>query len=201
MASFKELKSAIESVADDDFDLDVYLNNIKTYIKYVYNRTNKATTLDDILLNTIINDHSDEFEISKRIKQLQMKVGDIWQEVIGTFSEFKTLHTGHKTGLDIISHKRKVIIELKNRYNTDNASARKANYDKLSKYKLKHPDFRCIYGIINENSKNGKHFIINHNNIDIEYYSGNKFLKFIFGKHKKKIIEEVQNYISLLFIL
>lgn len=60
-----------------------------------------------------------------------MKIGEIWQEIIGQYDTFTNLGRGHHTGLDILSNKRKIIIELKNRTNTDNASAKKSNLDKL----------------------------------------------------------------------
>ena len=55
-------------------------------------------------------------------KQRQMKVGEIWQEVLGTYDGFINLKVGHETGLDILSHTKKIAIELKNRTNTDNSS-------------------------------------------------------------------------------
>lgn len=77
---------------------------------------------------------------SLRIKQRQMKYGEVWQVAIGNFDEFCDLGIGHETGLDVMSKTRKIIIELKNRYNTDNSSSRKANNDKLAKFKCANPD-------------------------------------------------------------
>ena len=42
-------------------------------------------------------------------RQRQMKIGEIWQEVIGNYDEFKNLKNGDKTGLDILSHKKKLL--------------------------------------------------------------------------------------------
>ena len=64
-----------------------------------------------------------------------MKIGEIWEEAIGNYDGFIKLKIGNDTGLDIISKSRKIIIELKNRTNTDNHSSRKANMDKLVKFK------------------------------------------------------------------
>lgn len=86
--------------------------------------------LDDLLLNRYIDEHQTDFATSLKIKQLQMKIGAIWQIAIGNYKDFIDLGTGHQTGLDILNTNRKCIIELKNRYNTDNASARKTNYEK-----------------------------------------------------------------------
>jgi len=68
-------------------------------------------------------------------KQRQMKIGEIWQEVLGNYNGCINLKIGHETGLDIISHTRKFAIELKNRTNTDNSSSKKSNLDKLAIFK------------------------------------------------------------------
>lgn len=83
-----------------------------------------------------------------------MKIGEIWQEVLGNYKDFINLKIGHESGLDIISHKNKFIIELKNRTNTDNYSSKKANLDKLARFKKNNPEYKCIYGNINHNTEN-----------------------------------------------
>ena len=63
--------------------------------------------------------------VALKEKQRQMKVGDIMQTVLGNYPGFKDLEKGHESGLDIISEERKIVAEIKNRTNTDNASAKK----------------------------------------------------------------------------
>lgn len=103
-----------------------------------------------------------------------MKIGQIWQEVLGNYDTYEDLGVGHETGLDIVSHKKKIIVELKNRTNTDNASSKKANLDKLGKFKKMHPDYTCIYGNINDTTKskteNGEIKDILHNGVTIKHY-------------------------------
>ena len=128
-----------------------------------------------------------------------MKIGNIWQIAIGNYKDFKDLKTGHTSGLDILSEKNEIIMEIKNRYNTDNKSARDKNYDKLVAFKNKNPKYTCIYGIINDKKPLGCKKIIIHNGVEIIYYSGRCFLKFIFGDNidfilkfiNRKIFEEV----------
>ena len=86
-------------------------------------------------------------------KQRQMKVGEIWQEVLGNYNGCVNLKIGHETGLDILSHTKKFAIELKNRTNTDNASSKKSNLDKLAKFKKHNPDYVCIYANINADTE------------------------------------------------
>ena len=66
-----------------------------------------------------------------------------------TGSNSQVLEKGNPFGLDIISHEKKVVIELKNSIKTDNSSSRKTNFDKLAKFKKSNPDYRCIYATIN----------------------------------------------------
>jgi hypothetical protein len=133
-------------------------------------------------------------------KQRMMKIGEIWQEVIGSYYGFINLKSGHKTGLDILSHSKKIAIELKNRTNTDNSPSRKYNFDKLSQFKKKNPDYRCIYANINANTKEktleGYTKKIVYNNVEIEHYVGYVFLKFIFEEDVDIIINFIKKIIE-----
>ena len=126
-----------------------------------------------------------------------MKIGLMWQNILGSYNDFTNLNNGHKTGLDIISVKRKIIIELKNRTNTDNNSSKKENFNKLALFKKYNPDYLCIYGCINENTKDktlkGSIKKIKHNNQDIYIYTGYKLLQRILEKNTYIIIYHIQN--------
>ena len=121
-------------------------------------------------------------------KQRQMKVGEIWQEVLGNYNGCVNLKIGHETGLDILSHTthtKKFAIELKNRTNTDNASSKKSNLDKLAKFKKSNPEYTCIYANINADTEKttlqGCIKKIIHDGVEIEHHVGYEFLKFILG--------------------
>jgi hypothetical protein len=170
-----------------------YFKKIDTIIKKIMSRPVKENITYDIL------DTPKSKEIKVLVlkeKQRQMKIGEIWQEVIGNYKNFMNLKQGHSTGLDIINEEQKIIIELKNRTNTDNASSRKANLDKLVKFKKNNPDYTCIYGNINENTeektKKGvkKTYIID--DVEIEYMSGYTFLLLIFGDDLQDVIEHLK---------
>ncbi len=138
--------------------------------------------------------------IALKEKQRQMKVGEIWQEVLGNYKEYVNLKIGHETGLDILSSSKKIAIELKNRTNTDNASSKKSNFDKLAKFKLANPDYVCIYANINADTKKktiqGSIKKLIHNGVEIEHQIGYEFLKFILGDDTEYIIEFVKNTID-----
>ena len=138
--------------------------------------------------------------IALKEKQRQMKVGDIWQSALGNYPEFIDLKQGHETGLDILSTTKKIAIELKNRTNTDNASSRKANFDKLANFKKAHPDYRCIYANINAETEKktltGSITIKIHNDVEIEHQTGYEFLTFILGEHTYIIINFIKHTID-----
>ena len=133
-------------------------------------------------------------------KQRQMKVGEIWQEVLGNYDGFINLKVGHKTGLDILSHTKKIAIELKNRTNTDNASSKKSNLDKLANFKKNNPDYICIYANINadteEKTLTGSIRKILHNGQELEHQVGYAFLQFMLTDDTDTIIQFVKNTIT-----
>jgi len=171
------------------FQLEEYLQTIQNKIQHILQRPSKEEIPFDILDNEM---DTQNLLISLRTKQKQMKYGEIWQMVIGNYDTFQDLRIGHPTGLDVLSEQRKIVIELKNRHNTDNASSRKSNFDKLAKFKNEHPDYECIYGIINDKTIDGTIKEISHNNQILKYYSGDKLFTLIFGNDKIKIIDFVK---------
>jgi hypothetical protein len=129
-----------------------------------------------------------------------MKIGEIWEECIGNWGTFKKLDKREGIGLDIISKDKKIVIELKNRTNTDNSSSRKSNLDKLSKFKKQNPEYTCIYANINDDTEEktmkGFRKKIIHNGVEIEHHIGYAFLQFIFEEHTEQIIEFIKDTIE-----
>ena len=123
-------------------------------------------------------------------KQLQMKYGEIWQTVIGEYDTFEDLKVG--AGLDVLSVERKIAMELKNRYNTDNAASKKTNLDKLAQYKKENPEYQCIYGVINDKTIDGKIKSIYYNEQEIHCYSGMKLFDHCFGKDRELVLYTVK---------
>jgi len=174
-----------------------YFEKIDKIIKTILSRPEKNVVTYDIL-DTEKSKHNKLIILKE--KQRQMKIGEIWQEVLGNYYGYVNLKTGHATGLDIISYEKKIAIELKNRTNTDNSSSRKSNLDKLSKFKKEHPDYICIYANINadtqEKTLKGITSIILHNDAEIHHMIGYGFLIFILGDDMEQIIEFVRNTID-----
>lgn len=180
-----------------NFDLQTYFTVINDKIFRILSFVNKENITFDIL------DSEQNTKIQHIIlmeKQKQMKIGYIWQEVLGNYDKFENLGVAHETGLDIISRSRKIIIELKNRTNTDNSSSKKHNFDKLSIFKKNNPDYTCIYGNVNDKTKEktqkGCIKTIVHNGVEIKHYIGFELLKLILNDDVDVIINVVKKIIN-----
>jgi len=161
-----------------------YFTNLKESIINILSRPERETLTYDIL-DTEKTIHNKLLALKER--QRQMKVGEIWQDALGNYDGFINLKIGHPTGLDILSHSKKIAVELKNRTNTDNASSKKSNLDKLSAFKQSNPDYTCIYANVNaddyEKTVRGMHKIIVHDGCEIHHMVGYELLKFMLGEN------------------
>ncbi len=196
MSSFKFNLKCFRFIKDD-FVLGKYFEEMEMIIKNILLKPENNVPTYDILDTEKIQKNK---LISLKEKQRQMKVGEIWQIIIGNYDGFINLKSRHKSGLDILSHTRKLAIELKNRTNTDNSSSRKTNFDKLSKFKKENPEYICIYANINDDTETktllGFNKKIIHNEVEIEHKVGYQFLKFIFEENTDDIIKFVKNTID-----
>jgi DNA (cytosine-5)-methyltransferase 1 len=196
----KALLSVIEKrevTVLEPFNMTTYFKKIDEIIKNIFSRDKKDVLSFDILDTEKMKEIK---LLSLKLTQYQMNIGEIWQTVIGNYENFEDLKTGDPSGLDILSSTRKIIIELKNRTNTDNDSSRKTNFDKLSKYKKEHPEYRCIYANINHDKKEktieGYNKKIIHDGVEIEQHVGKEFLKFIFEEKTDEILEFIKKTID-----
>jgi len=132
------------------------------------------------------------------IKALCIFEGKVW--------EILCLHVNgvkkNKNGLDLEDDIRKTIIEVKNRYNTDNSSSRANKFQQLrnacyQKLKEKNEYYTAIYGICNPKDKSEEYYK-DYNGFKIKYLSGDKFFSFVFGNNYNLIIQlaiTISNYI------
>lgn len=172
--------------------------NLEEYFKIIDKEIQKSLKtvvdnkkFDDILLNSYINKNEDDYIKYKKLHNLQMKMGKVWEIAIYNYKNNKKINNG----LDIINKERKYIIELKNRYNTCNSGSKNECYRKLSHFKKNNKEYKCIFAFINvKNEAEEKTLIYNKQNIHI--LSGDKFLKFIFENDYEKVLKHLQNLIE-----
>jgi len=184
-----------------EWSIETYLPNLTDNVKRILSRPEKVEIPTDILDT---DEHLEKVRISTEVKRRQMKCGAIWQYAIGNWKGWEDLGTGHSSGLDIRSVEKKIIGELKNRWNTDNSSSKKENHRKLLKYKMANPQYTCIYGHVNDKTPMGKIVIENiardeKENVDggeITHYYGEALLDFIFGEHKDLIVSTIKSTIA-----
>lgn len=182
---------------DVTFNREQYFTKLGESVKVILQRPTK-----DVLAYDILDTEKSKVDnlVALKVKQRQMKFGEIWQSAIGNYKDCQDLKVGHITGLDILSEKRKFIAELKNRTNTDNASSKKTNFDKLAKFKAENPDYTCIYANINnkkkEKSSQATVKKFQHNGVELEHHIGDQFLKYIFGDDTNAVVEFLKTTID-----
>lgn len=185
------------SELDVTFNREQYFTKLGESVKVILQRPTKDVLAYDIL-------DTEKSKVNKMValkeKQRQMKIGEIWQVAVGDYKDCQDLKVGHITGLDILSEKRKFIAELKNRTNTDNASSKKTNFDKLAKFKAEHPEYTCIYANINDETeeKSSQTTVkkFQHNGVELEHHIGDQFLKYIFGDDTNAVVEFLKTTID-----
>jgi hypothetical protein len=148
--------------------------------KILYKSINCKTNNDIILCGIL----QDEVIISNYIKNIQMRIGKLW-EVIATFHGW--LKVKH---IDLLNLTTKQAVEIKNADNTDNSSSRHRNYEKLLKFKSAYPDYEVVYACINCNCSTPCDRVLNNG---IRYVSGEYALKLLYGEEYHRIIELIQS--------
>ena len=181
------------------FNINNYYKNLYTKVHHILSRSEARKISFDILSTPKTERHR---TIVLSEQQFRMKFGEIWQEALGSYNEYTNLNSGHESGLDIISYRNKIVIELKNRTNTDNDSSRRANFDKLARFKRNNPEYTCIYATINDNTEQStykpRNVIkkIQHKNVEIEHHTGYPFLKFVLKDYTGNIINFLKKTIN-----
>ena len=177
-----------------------YIFCIKQLIKKLYERKDKPYVHEPTIFGTNSEEHIKSLEISHKIRQKQMKEGELAQIIIGNWFGWMDLGVGHSSGLDCKKKDNSIIMDVKNKWNTCNSGSQKALFDKLSKYKKENPSTRCIWAIINP--KPGCKKLcekIIYDGVEIEKVQGEELFKLIFtiGKidYSAKIIKMINHYI------
>ncbi|MBU1178655.1 Eco47II family restriction endonuclease [Patescibacteria group bacterium] len=86
-------------------------------------------------------------------KTMQNAIGDFHQEILGNIVGWKNL--GFSGGLDVINKKKKIIAEIKNKYNTTKGNHKVEIYDAI-KEKIKLPEYNDYVGYYVEVIPRGK---------------------------------------------
>lgn len=118
-----------------------------------------------------------------------MRIGRLW-EVIATHHGWLKVKQ-----IDLINLNTKQAVEIKNSDNTDNASSRHRNYEKLLQFKSNNPEYEIIYACINCNCSQPCDKVLDNG---IRYVSGDFALKLLYGEDYHKIIELMKQVVTAL---
>jgi hypothetical protein len=176
------------------FDKVKYFEHLEQYIRNRFEKEHNTNPSSDIT----DTEKTRKYKLNAlKLKQHLMILGQTWQEALGSYDGFTNLKQGDKTHLDIISRRRKLAIEVKNRTDTTNGLGKKATKYVLATFKNEHPDYTCILLEINIKSKNGNDATLHKGKIkkiiwqgvEIELHTGVKALRFILGDDTAEVIE------------
>ena len=107
-----------------------------------------------------------------------MHVGNAWELVFTDYG-----FTKQPSGIDLINHRQKIAVELKNGYRR-NSIVQCKDFCRLKEFKRQHPRYIVILGFINDKTAEGKYRVRD----AVCVMSGKRFLQYIFKGDEGKII-------------
>ena len=181
-------------------EIQIYKKTIKKLIQKKLSLKNKKFIHEPTFFGNNSPEYIKFLETSLKVRQIQMKEGDIAQIAIGNFYGWKDLKYGHPSGLDCIKKDNSIIMEIKNKYNTCNAGSQKAILDKLAQYKKTNSKTMCVWAIVNPNPKcKNLTETIEHCGVKIEKIQGLDLFKLVFNidnvDYSQKMIECIKNIV------
>lgn len=193
MSSLTESKQQTQQNEFQNQQMEKFYDNIKLLIKKKWESKEKCYIHDPTLFGDNSEKNINALDIALRVKQKQMKEGDIAQIIIGNFIGWEDLRRGHSSGMDCRKKDNSIIMEVKNKYNTVKGSdEKKSLLPTLAKYKKDNPNTRCVWAIINPKSGCTKlHETIIYNDVEIEKIQGEELLKLVFTLDGKDYSKEI----------
>lgn len=187
----------IEKILQHNKKLSKYKEKVGKLIKEKINLKQKEFKYEPTIFGKNNSEYIKLLKYAFKVRQNQMKEGEIAQIAIGNFCNWKNLKMGHESGLDCKKKDNSIIMEIKNKYNTCNSNSQKTMLDKLAKYKEKNPYTKCVWGIVNPkpNCNKLKEKII-HNGFEIEKIQGEELFKLVFNIDDIDYSQEIVNFIK-----
>ena len=118
-----------------------------------------------------------------------MHVGYAWGWVFTDYG-----FTKQPSGIDLVNHRWKVAVELKNGYRI-NSIVRHEDFLRLKEFKRQHPRYIVILDFINDKTTDGKYHVRD----GVHVMSGKRFLQYIFkGDEKYHTLLKESHYVLLI---
>ena len=168
-----------------EISLKNYIKCLDQLYKVLENKNMPKTDIDPFMQGMLMGVDSitparwDEIEkVRLKTKNLEMKMGDFHEELMGKFPGWKTLPVGHVTECDVMKDDGTVVLEVKNKANTFNSGGGKDVIRKLTK-QLENGVETVVF--VQVNCPGGK---VNRFNADprIKVWNGKDTYKFLSGR-------------------
>ena len=104
-----------------------------------FSRISNDIEIDDLFLKNYKNIKTEK-RTYKKMQQTFQRIGKAWEIILSCCKGFEKI-----SKIDFVNKDKKIYIELKNRYNTDNSSSKKTNLNKLFTFTQNNPEYTCIY--------------------------------------------------------
>ena len=138
---------------------------------------------NDVLLSGLVYPLEDS---AYKLQVLRMRIGLAWELVFTDYGFVK-----QTSGIDLINHRRRIAIELKNGYQI-NSMVKREDFRRLRTFKARHPRYTVILGIINDKTLEGKVRLKE----GVHVMSGRRFLRYIFKGEQDHIIQYLRRAVQ-----
>ena len=138
---------------------------------------------NDVLLSGLVYPLEDS---AYKLQVLHMRIGLAWELVFTDYSFVK-----QTSGIDLINHRRRIAIELKNGYQI-NSMVKREDFRRLRTFKARHPRYTVILGIINDKTLEGKVRLKG----GVHVMSGRRLLRYIFKGEQDHIIQYLRRAVQ-----
>ena len=134
-----ELKSGLKPLIKEAFagrtnnEVDLYRNTLDCF----------SAVVDSVILNITIEEWLELEKQRQTQKTLQNVMGDIHEAVLASSGEWENLDVGEV--VDLVNHNKKIIAEIKNKYNTTKGNHKVKIYDDLDNL-LSRPEYNNYTG-------------------------------------------------------
>lgn len=142
-------------------------DNIEKELKHGKNTTDFIKVLFDVYGKQIsLKDWLIKEDFRKNDKNLNSKIGEFHQNLLGSVPGWTNLETGSKYSVDLKNDDDTIFIELKNKHNTMNSTSSLGTMRKLENIIEKHPNVTCYIAYIIEKNYGSKNIVWKVNETD-----------------------------------
>ncbi|MEZ9626970.1 Eco47II family restriction endonuclease [Aliivibrio fischeri] len=128
------IRSSIKRVYEAQVsELDLYRNTLDCF----------SASIDSVVQGISLDEWLKQEKERQIQKTKQNAIGTLHEEIIGSIKGVENLPVGQL--IDIISHDKKIIAEIKNKHNTTKGNHKVAIYDDLAKTLVDYPDYVGFY--------------------------------------------------------